>query len=119
MDNEKKESSAKADPVKATEEVKAPEKKKREITPEQLAKREERKAKRAAKADPVKVAADIHQLVGRVHRLKILIGRGANPDTIGKYQKELDAKEAALNKRALKHQELINKELTALGYVPK
>ncbi len=69
----------------------------------------------AAKIDP----ADIRTLVGRVHRLKILMGRGANPDTIDKYQKELDAKNAALNELAKKHQDLISKELAALDYVPK
>ena len=80
---------------------------------------EKKKRNGAAKADPEKVAAEIHQLIGRVHRLKILMGRGANPDTIDKYQKELDAKNVVLNKLAAKHQGLINKELAALDYVPK
>lgn len=70
----------------------------------------------AAKID---YAAHIHQLIGRVYRLKILIGRQTNPDTIRRYQSELDAKEAELNKLSTKHQELINKELDDLGYVPK
>ena len=80
---------------------------------------EKKKRNGAAKADPENIAAEIHQLVGRVHRLKILMGRGANPDTIDKYQKELDAKNVVLNKLAEKHQGLINKELAALDYVPK
>ena len=80
---------------------------------------EKKKRNGAAKADPENIAAEIHQLVGRVHRLKILMGRGANPDTIDKYQKELDVKNVVLNKLAAKHQGLINKELAALDYVPK
>lgn len=78
-----------------------------------------RNGKRNGAAKKVDVAAVVHQLVGRVHRLKILLGRQANPDTIDLYQKECDKKEAALNDLSKKHQDLINKELTALGYVPK
>ena len=77
-----------------------------------------RKKESAAKDKP-DIAAEIHQLVGRVHRLKILIGRGANPDTIGRYQKECDEKEVVLNELSAKHEGLINKELAALDYVPK
>lgn len=75
--------------------------------------------KAAAAKKAAKVAAEIHQLVGRVHRLKILMGRQANPDTHDRYQKEFDEKEAALNKLSAKHHKLINKELAALDYVPK
>lgn len=70
----------------------------------------------AKKADP---AAEIHQLVGRVHRLKILLGRQAKPATIACYQEECDEKESVLNKLSEKHEGLVNKELAALGYVPK
>lgn len=78
-----------------------------------------KKKKKNGKKDLEKIAAEIHQLVGRVHRLKIQIGRQTNPVTIDRYQKELDVKEVALNKLSVKHQDLINKELAALDYVPK
>jgi len=80
---------------------------------------EKKKRNGAAKADPENIAAEIHQLVGRVHRLNILMGRQARPETHDIYQKELDAKNVVLNKLAEKHQGLINKELAALDYVPK
>ena len=77
---------------------------------------EKKKKRGAVKKDQT---VDIHQLVGRVHRLKILIGKGANPDTIARYREECDAKEKVLNELSETHEGLINKELAALDYVPK
>lgn len=75
--------------------------------------------KKNGKKESVDVGAEIHQLVGRVHRLKIQMGQSINSATIERYQKECDEKEAMLNKLSEKHQDLISKELAALDYVPK